>query len=154
MPSQSARIINLPSNVVIDMTTWNTTQERSRLPIDHNSGNVDVMFAPDGHVLALNATANPAPQLRPFFHFWFADIEDVHEPIANSNSWYTLPMDADEVIDSGYNRISYGTLKGERRLLTINTKTGHIVTNSIEAFSILDPNYIYEAAQAGSSDTP
>lgn len=153
VPSQSARIINLPSNVVIDMTTWNTTQERSRLPIDPYSGNVDIMFAPDGHVLALNATANPAPQFLPYYHFWVADIEDVQEP--RGTTYPSLPVDADEIMSgSGYSRQTMGTLEGERRLLTINTKTGSIVSNAIEAFSLTDPNYVYEPAQSGSTDTP
>jgi hypothetical protein len=157
VPSRSARIINLPTNVVIDMTTWNLTQERSRLPIDPYSGNVDIMFSPDGHVLNMGATANPAPQLMPFYHFWMADIEDVHDLKGSTTkpAYPMLPVDAEEIINgSGYSLITYGTLKGERKLVTVNTKTGNIVTNAIEAFDLTDPNYIYEAAQAGSDETP
>ncbi len=66
-----------------------------------------------------------------------------------------LPVDADEIINgSGYSRITYGSLEGERRLVTVNTKTGHTVTNAIEAFDLTDPNYVYEAAQAGSDQSP
>ena len=44
------------------------------------------------------------------------------------------------------------TLKGERRLLTINTRTGAITPTAIETFYLNNPSYPYEAAESGQKD--
>ena len=48
--SQCARAVEFPAKVVVDLTTWSTTRERSRLPVNHYTGYVDIMVNPDGTV--------------------------------------------------------------------------------------------------------
>ena len=62
----------LPSNVVIDLTTWATTHERSRFPlpptgngvstsqvVNPNTGSVDIVVNPDGTVVPSTVYSTP-----------------------------------------------------------------------------------------------
>jgi len=174
VPTPGALAIGLPSDVVIDMTTWNapfsvtsqgnpapTLPERSRLPVDPITGFVDVMIAPNGQVLQAGPNSSAATPL-PFYHFWVCEREDVFDPlwgitatrvpIANPNYFsnpsvpYLLPMPAGT---PSYPSLGDKNLKGERRLVTVFTRTGQITTTSVENFSGNNTSLPYYAAQSG-----
>ena len=50
-PGPNAREVALPTQVVVDLTTWKTTRERSRLPVNPYTGYVDILVNPDGSVV-------------------------------------------------------------------------------------------------------
>ena len=114
----------------------------------------------------------------PFYHFWLTDREGVHgllwEPptpgspyapkpnpsmSASPSKKYLLPMPKgtpnyapmpDNPNNSAQNYSANPVfLTGGRRLVTLFTKTGQIMTNSIEAFDATDVNLPYYAAQTG-----
>lgn len=136
VPAQGSREISLPSGVVIDLTTWATTQERSRLPIDPFTGYVDVMVAPNGQIVQpIAGRALPMDANFPFLHFWVTDEEDVFEPLAtlpalplSAGAYATFPTPQPVPAER--------LLKGHRRLVTINTRTGQITTTSLENFDM------------------
>jgi hypothetical protein len=151
-----ARETVLPSNVVVDLTTSLPIQtpsgslpaalERSRLPVDPTTGNVDIMLNPNGTVMPTTVYSNTSSfgMSSSFFHFWLADRIDLYEPafpggLVNQNPGvpYQLPM----VVQPGNGFPSpndlYGStrqLKGERLLVTLFTRTGALTTNQIESF--------------------
>ncbi len=86
VPTQGAREVVLPPGVYIDMTTWDTTAERSRLPIYPNQPYVDIMLNPSGQVVPTRPFASPAAfgLGASFYHFWIAEREDLHEPVDQS----------------------------------------------------------------------
>ncbi len=79
--SPGARETALPTNVVIDATTWNSTHERSRLPIDPNSHYVDILLSPNGQAVLQTAYSSPASvgESATFMHCWLAEREEIHE---------------------------------------------------------------------------
>ena len=171
MPVEGARDVSLPTNVVIDLTSWNAPQlfggvpERSRLPVDPFTGFVDVMIAPNGQVVVAGASANNAPSVNfPFYHFWLSEREDVSSPTpfdAMKGKTFLLPMPRDTVYDPRIPAIvslpiaqaqNVPNLKSERRLLSINTRSGVISSTAIETFYLNNPSYPYEAAESGQKD--
>ncbi|MBX6314186.1 MAG: hypothetical protein IRY99_14910, partial [Isosphaeraceae bacterium] len=187
VPSQGAREIALPTNVVIDLTTWNAPMavtssgapapsqpERSRLPVDPFTKYVDVMIAPNGQVLQMAANGNLAPPVNmPFYHFWLTEREDVYNPlwgdrplspqtpsilvpVANSSyptPQYLLPMPRGAANPPSGNPT---VLKAERRLVSLNTKTGQITTNDLppEVFDYNDTSLPYRQAELGVKQEP
>lgn len=150
VPSQGAREVTLPGDVVIDMTTWNTTQERSRLPVDPASGYVDVMMMPSGQVIQTMGNANPAPpSTLPFYHFWLTERSDVVEPRVVQGVPYQLPMPKGTLNYPSINDPSPRFLQGDRRLVTLFTHTGQVTTNTIENFDGLNLGAPYVDAQLG-----
>ncbi len=142
--SQGTREISLPGGVVIDATAWNTTAERSRLPIDSNTLYVDVMVQPNGQVIPNSLYSNPAAfgLAAAFYHFWLTDREDVHQLVVQNNVPYQLPMPEGTIGYPNTNDTFWKStfLTGERRLLTLYNRTGNIVTNEIEpAFPSSNP---------------
>ena len=95
-PSSGSREVALPSNVVIDLTTWATTHERSRFPlpppgqralgtsqvINPESGSVDILVNPDGTVVPSTVYSSPSSfgLNGAFLHFWLAERSDVAAP--------------------------------------------------------------------------
>ena len=164
VPSEGAREVALPTNVVVDLTTWSATQpERSRLPVDINTKFVDVMVAPNGQILVAGPGTNVAPPVAyPFYHFWFCERDEVNEPTLlnlSSNKLWFLPMPQgsgnDPRITStlGDPTQNVPTLKGERRLLSVNTRSGAITATAIETMYLNNTSYPFEAAEAGIKDT-
>ena len=45
---------------MVDATTWGLTRERSRLPVDPWTGNVDILLNPDGTVVPTTLYSTPA----------------------------------------------------------------------------------------------
>ena len=113
VPIAKGREIQLPSDVVIDLTTtlplpsppfgqW--AKERSRIPmqvqtannvrgvqnsptINQDSGYVDILVYPDGSVATANQYSSPASVglQGSFLHFWLAERIDVIPPNLNAN---------------------------------------------------------------------
>ena len=166
VPVQGARITALPGDVVIDLTTWNfpntastatlatsstAVPERSRLPVDPLTGYVDILLTPSGRVV----TAGPGAVVSgrntiPYYHFWLSERGDVFapQPLPNlNNPTHYLPM------PEGSNQTGETLfLKGERRLVTLNTRTGLLVTNPIEFFDATNPSTPFRDAQSGARE--
>lgn len=81
-PVAGSRDIALPTRVVIDATTWGTTRERSRLPVDRLAGTVEVLINPDGTAIIQTSYGVPSSlgMDAAFLHFWLADRGDVAVP--------------------------------------------------------------------------
>jgi prepilin-type N-terminal cleavage/methylation domain-containing protein len=134
-----ARETALPSQVVVDLTTALTTQERSRLPVDPITGYVDIMLYPNGTVMPTTIYSNPSSfgMSSSFFHFWLADRTDLYDPFQQANVPYRLPMVASAANNYPNPNDTLGAtrqLKGERLLVTLFTRTGALATNQIESF--------------------
>ena len=145
-PSSGSREVALPSNVVIDLTTWATTHERSRFPlppsnsgvgtsqvINPNSGSVDILVNPDGTVVPSTVYSSPSSfgLNGAFLHFWLAERSDVAAPTTGTSPYWTLPLPA------GLAPTNFATgaeLKGEYSLVTVYSRTGQILVNSPPRF--------------------
>jgi type II secretory pathway pseudopilin PulG len=127
VPQLRGRETALPTDVVVDATTWGLTRERSRLPVDSWTGYVDVLLNPDGTVVPTTLYSTPASfgLDGAFFHFWLAERGDVAAPSGNAAPLLPMP-------------------KGEYRLVTLFTRTGQITVND-------NPNPInpFTSAQQG-----
>jgi hypothetical protein len=86
VPTQGAQEVGLPSNVVIDLTTWDapfhptnpSLPQRSRLPVDPLTHYVDILIGPNGQVIPAMVGQDVLPPLnQPFYHFWLCRREDV-----------------------------------------------------------------------------
>jgi hypothetical protein len=168
VPSRGAREITMSSGVVIDMTTNLTgfpeLSERSRLPA-RPTGTVDVMIAPSGQVVQpLAGQIVGIPSTYPFYHFWITDADDVVEPItlaaATTAGVTRLPLPLGV---PGYTPTNPElVLKGNRRLVTINTRSGQVTTSSLDTFDItgiganraLVLGRPYRAAESGLKEQP
>jgi prepilin-type N-terminal cleavage/methylation domain-containing protein len=141
-PGSNAREVSLPTNVVIDMTTWNNASpERSRLPVNPYTGYVDILVYPNGTVVpsTIYSSASSFPMAATFLHFWLAERSDVYAPTSNTVSTSSPPGLPYLPLPKGlYPTLFNGTeLKGEYRLLTLFARTGQITTDETMAF---DPN--------------
>jgi hypothetical protein len=134
VPTPGALEVPLPTGAVIDLTTYGTFNERSRLPIDPNTNYVDILLNQAGQVVPTTTYSNPGsmPMGAAFYHFWIADRSDVYAPSGSTTVQPQLPIPAPP------GTITYPgvgqTLKKDRQLLTLFTRTGQILTNSIENF--------------------
>jgi hypothetical protein len=146
-PSPGARILELPSGVVIDASTWDSTRERSRLPIDPGTMTVDIMVGPDGLIVPTTIYSSPAASDFPFLHCWLAERGDVFDPVTGASAGARrLPLP--EGVVAGETR----ALRGERRLLTIHTRTGLITTTDPQDFDAANISRPFYAAQRGERD--
>jgi prepilin-type N-terminal cleavage/methylation domain-containing protein len=145
-PTTNAREVLLPTNVVVDMTTWGfptttlagPSRERSRLPVNQFTGYVDILVNTNGSVVPTTIYSAPTSfgMSSSFFHFWLAERSDVFTPMANSvnaNAPPYLPLpplgqlfDPQGLIPTLF---SGAEIKGEYRLVTLFTRTGQITTN-------------------------
>lgn len=168
--SPGARETSLPANVVIDATSWNSTAERSRLPIDRNSRFVDILLNPNGQTVLQTTYSNPTSvgENATFYHFWLSERADVHEftdvwginngtnpPTPNPNpnapaSIFHLPIPAS--FTGGLNTPPTLFLTGERMLVTLFGRTGQITTNSVEFFNANDVNQPFYDSQLGARE--
>jgi len=140
-PTGNAREVFLPTNVVIDMSTWgypnlgSPSQERSRLPVNQYTGYVDIMVYPNGSVVptTIYSTPSSVSMSGSFLHFWLAERSDVYPPssnppIANSPPYLPVPLGIAPTAFNG------AAIKGEYRLVTLFTRTGQILTNEMVPF--------------------
>ncbi len=167
--SPGSRETPLPSNVVVDLTTWNPgalgnyVSERSRLPVDPTTGYVDILLNPNGTVVPTAVYSSPSSfgMNAAFYHFWLAERGDLFDPLVQPNVPYLLPMVRASTYPGGtpypFPNDPLGTraLTGERRLMTLYTRTGQLVTNQVETFDATaippgpGPNYPFLAPQQG-----
>ncbi len=168
-----ARETTLPGGVVIDATSWATTAERSRLPIDPKTLYVDILVNSNGQVVPTTEYSSPtSADHLPFYHFWLSERPDVHEitdlwggtgtnpvasPNANPNSGMTfalpMPLTVYQNSNPALATIPNVSLKGERWLISLFTRTGYVASNSIENFSTLDISAPFYAAQQGARES-
>ncbi len=151
-PASGSREVALPSNVVIDVTTWATTHERSRFPVpavtipagqvtgvqssqvvNPNSGSIDILVNPDGTVVPSTVYSSPSSfgLNGAFLHFWLSERSDVTAPSTGTSTYFTLPLPA------GLAPTNFATgaeLKGEYSLVTVYSRTGQILVNSPPRF--------------------
>lgn len=151
VPTQGARVVELPASVVIDATTWDSTQERSRLPVDPDTLYVDILIAPNGTVIPQPyLPGRPISGGAPFYHFFLTERGDVHPPAtlppAAPAGTPRLPM------PSGMIAGATTVLSGDRRLVTLHTRTGMVTTNSVENFDAADGNAPFYEAQQGARE--
>ena len=132
VPAANARAVALPSNVVVDLTTWNTTRERSRLPVDTNTGFVDIMVNPDGSVVPSTLYSCPSSfgLASAFFHFWLAERSDLAAPSASATASPYLPL-PQGMAPNLFNGLE---IKGEYHLITLFARTGQVTTNANPTF--------------------
>lgn len=176
LPAPKARELTLPAGVLIDMTTASPSVpsteywERSRLPVDWSTGYVDIMINPNGQIVS-SAYAGRSRGLSaqtPFLHFWLADTDDVIEP--DPTGWSLSPPQPQLPVTLGTNyfvpQSPERVLKGHRRLVSVNTRTGQITTATLESFDLAglsaaspDTRAIvlsrpYRSAEAGVKEQP
>jgi hypothetical protein len=136
VPGSGTREVALPSSVVIDLTTWGTTTERSRLPVNAYTGSVDILLNPDGTVVPTTLYSSPSSVGigGSFLHFWLADRADVATP-STGLGISLLPMPA---TTPGY--ASVPVLKSSQTLITLDGKSGRVATTTDPRFDgVLDP---------------
>jgi prepilin-type N-terminal cleavage/methylation domain-containing protein len=158
-PANNAREVALPTQVVIDLTTWNTTAERSRLPaqvINRYTGYVDVLVYPNGAVAPVTIYSSPASfgLSSSFLHFWLGERSDLAAPSTSVTTSPYLPVPQ----GLAPSRFNGQELRGEYRLVTVFTRTGQITTNENMPFDNLtapangssyNPNLPFIGAQQG-----
>jgi hypothetical protein len=130
-PSPGTGMIGLPSSVVIDLSTWGTTRERSRLPVNCLSGEVDIMITPRGEVVPTTMYSTPACSRMQdaYIHFWIGDRSDIFDPKTGSSPELPLPQGLLAAPDGR-------ELKGEISILSLNTRTGFITTSTPASFDV------------------
>jgi prepilin-type N-terminal cleavage/methylation domain-containing protein len=154
-PGPSARAVALPTQVVVDLTTWGSTRERSRLPVNAYTGYVDILVNADGSVVPTTVYSTSASfgLGSAFFHFWLAERSDLAAPSASVTAAPFLPLPLG-VAPTRFNGLE---LKGEYRLVTLFTRTGQITTNENPPFdkpatttaTAYNTNLPFQGAQQG-----
>jgi hypothetical protein len=146
-PTSNAREISLPTNVVIDLTTWgNSTlgvgfQERSQLPlgvINTFTGYVDVLLYPNGSVVPTTIYSTPSSfgMSGAFFHFWLAERSDVVAMQMNNGVPVQLVQNQSLYLPVGNIQQQLTStpytgpkLQGEYRIVSLFTRTGQITSS-------------------------
>jgi len=171
-PAINARATSLPSNVVIDLTTWGATPtapatlERTRLPggaFNPYTGYVDILVYPNGTVVPTTIYSTPASVglSGSFFHFWLAERSDVVAPVGTGAPLLPIGNIQQSLSQPPYN----GTrIQGEYRLVTVFTRTGQTTTAEDVQFdnpafeaannSAYNASYPFLAAQQGVTGAP
>jgi prepilin-type N-terminal cleavage/methylation domain-containing protein len=173
-PSANSREISLPTNVVIDMTTWgNAFQERSQFPpgvINPFTGYVDILLYPNGTVVPTTIYSTPSSfgMAGAFFHFWLAERSDVSGTKLDQNG-NPIPLVTGQPVFLAVGAIKQqltlaGTpytgqsLQGEYRIVSLFTRTGQITTSDDVQFdnpvnpangSTYNPGYPFLGAEQG-----
>ena len=156
IPTARGRETTLPSNVVIDLTTWGSTLERTRVPaqaFNHYTGGLDVLINPDGSVVPTTIYSSPSSfgLSGAFMHFWLAERSDVVAP--NTSTTPQLPIGTVQM--GGGTQGSTGTwplLKGEYRLVTLFSRTGQITSHDNVYFD--NPNSPLNATAGYNANIP
>ncbi len=137
-PTTNAREIALPTNVVIDLTSWGSSLERSRVPagaFNQFTGYVDIVVNPDGTIVPNTIYSSPSTSGlgSAFIHLWLAERSDLAAPDTTQSSAPYLPLPQ----GLAPTRFAGGTeIKGEYRLLTIFNRTGQSATIDAMPFDI------------------
>ncbi len=173
-PAPNSREVSLPTNVVIDMTTWgNAFQERSQLPpgvINPFTGYVDILLYPNGTVVPTTIYSTPSSFgiAGAFFHLWLAERSDVAAIRVDQNG-NAIPQVTGQPVFLPVGTIKQQlvlpaspytgqSLKGEYRIVTLFTRTGQITTSDDVAFdnpmnpvngSTYNPGYPFLGVEQG-----
>jgi prepilin-type N-terminal cleavage/methylation domain-containing protein len=169
----------LPGNVVVDMTfAPGFTRERSRLPVNTTTGYVDILLYPNGQVVpgTTFSSFSSFGMDAAFFHFWLSERTDVYAinrdinnntvPLFNSANppiHFLLPMPygaisqttpTAAVTANAYDTLvasnpNLPVLKGEMRVLTLNTRTGQMTTTTNPPFNVNNVNQPFFQPQQG-----
>jgi prepilin-type N-terminal cleavage/methylation domain-containing protein len=164
-PVGNAREISLPTNVVIDMTSWgNAFQERSQFPsgvINPFTGYVDILLYPNGTVVPTTIYSTPSSfgMSGAFFHFWLAERGDVAAVNASAAAPPFLPIgNINQQLVNTANPYTGPSLQGEYRIVTLFTRTGQVTSNDNVQFdnplspangSKYNPGYPFLATEQG-----
>jgi prepilin-type N-terminal cleavage/methylation domain-containing protein len=125
-PVSGGRVTSLPSNVVVDLTTWGTTRERSRLPVNLYTGYVDILVNPNGEIVPTTIYSTPASfgMSSAFFHFWISERSDVFAPAAGTTApLLPLPVGVGPIPPNGQQ------IQGPYQLLTLFSRSGLLTHN-------------------------
>jgi hypothetical protein len=142
-PVGNAREISLPTNVVVDLTSWGNIRERSRFPagvVNPFAGYVDILLYPNGTVVPTTIYSTPSSfgMSGAFFHFWLAersDVVSIQRDPNNSNQPQSivtgqpvfLPIgDIKQQLISTTNPYTGPSLQGEYRIVSLFTRTGQV----------------------------
>lgn len=141
-PSSPSRAITLPAGVVIDLTSWAGTRERSRVPagfLSPYTGAVDIMINPDGSILPTTVYSSPSSfsMDSAFIHLWIADRSDLAAPSPVVSSAPYLPV-AKGILPGRFP----SELQHDYALITVFSRTGRISTSSNMPF-LFDPTLGY-----------
>jgi prepilin-type N-terminal cleavage/methylation domain-containing protein len=174
-----ARETYLPGNVVVDLTfAHGFPGERSRLPVDDTTGAVDVLLYPNGQVVPSTAYSSFSlfGMDSAFYHFWLAERTDLYPINVNPNTGATLPRlnsppNPFFLLPMPYGAFAQATpfaaltpnaydalvannptlpvLKGEIRILSLNARTGQVITSSSPPFNVNNVNQPFFQPQQG-----
>jgi hypothetical protein len=164
-PAANSREVSLPTNVVIDLTTWgNAFQERSQFPagvINPYSGYVDILVNPNGTVVPTTIYSSPSSfgMSGAFYHFWLAERSDVMvNPGATAPPYLPVGNIKQQLLSPTAPPYTGPSLKGEYRIVTLFTRTGQITTNDNVQFDnpahplngfAYNPGYPFLASEQG-----
>jgi prepilin-type N-terminal cleavage/methylation domain-containing protein len=168
-PVQNAREISLPTNVVIDVTTWNNANvagafaERSQFPpgvINPNNGYIDILLYPNGTVVPTTLYSAPSSfgMSGAFFHFWLSERADVL-PAAAAKAPFLPIGNIKQQLVVATNPYPGPFLQGESRIVTLFTRTGQVTTTESPQFdnplnpangTLYNPLYPFLATEQGS----
>jgi prepilin-type N-terminal cleavage/methylation domain-containing protein len=164
-PTPNSREISLPTNVVIDLTTWaNAFPERSQLPpgvINPFTGYVDILLYPNGTVVPTTIYSAPSSfgMAGAFFHFWLAERSDVAAPSSSASQAPFLPVGAiKQQLTAPGSPYAGPVLKGEYGVVSLFARTGRITSSDDAQFdnpvspangSSYNPGYPFLAAEQG-----
>ena len=151
--SEGTREVQLPTNVLIDATTYDAPlanwRERSRLPVNPLTRYVDILIAPNGQVVnPIFGQDAPLRSEDTFYHFWVTERDDVldHVPYSLTAPRPFLPLPEGTTPPLGK----------DRRLITLFPRTGMMVINPLETFDLTNVNTTnynaslpYQEAQLG-----
>ena len=164
-PAPNSREVSLPSNVVIDLTTWSlASPERSQFPIgivNPYTGYADIMLNSNGSVAPSTLYSAPSAygMNGAILQLWLAERSDVSAPIATATASPFLPIgNIRQQLAGG---VPYGGpfLKGEYRIVSIFARTGRVSTSDDVQFDNplnpdngkkYNPGYPFLAARLGS----
>jgi prepilin-type N-terminal cleavage/methylation domain-containing protein len=138
VPQINAREIQLPSGVVIDATTWASTQERSRLPINQFTGQVDLLINPDGSVVPTTLYSSPSSigMAGAFYHFWLSERSDLQAATGTMAPMLPIGTIEPQLVEVGTNVVSniatatYSgpVVKGNMFLLSLSSRSGRVAS--------------------------
>ena len=143
------------------------------------SGIIELVINPDGSVLPTTVYSSPSSVglAGSFYHFWLAERGDVYAPppptttgttttpqtlmasmgvTGNYPFYLPMPLSSDMTGTNPYDLLvsqnpSLPVLKGERRIVTLFSKSGQVTTNENPIFNVNSTDWPYIQAQQGIS---
>jgi hypothetical protein len=148
-PSSNSREMALPTNVVIDLTTWNfALPERSQFPpgvLNPYTGYVDILVYPNGTVVPTTIYSTPSSfgMGAASMQFWLAERSDVVAPTISGSSTSPpyLPIGTiSRQLTLSATPYNGARIQGEYRIVTLFTRTGQVSSDdNVEFDNPLNP---------------